>query len=155
MSSSKIETIESYIASLPTDRRIAVSKIIKVIENNIPNDYHKTINYNMPSFVILHSIYPNGYHVNPQLPLPFIGVLSQKNHIGLYHMGLCADSKLLGWFTSEYTKYCKFKLNMGKSCIRFKKINDIPYELIGRLSKRMTTKDWISIYEENVLPSNR
>ena len=150
MTSSKIETIESYINSLPTDRKIEVSKIIKVIENNIPFGFHKTINYSMPSFVIPHSIYPSGYHVNPQLPLPFIGVSSQKNHIGLYHMGLYADSKLLDWFISEYTKYCKFKLNMGKSCIRFKNISEIPYELIGILTSKMTVKDWIDIYEKNI-----
>ena len=108
------------------------------------------MNYSMPIFVIPHAIYPSGYHITPDLPLPFIGVASQKNHIGFYHMGLYADSKLLDWFISEYPKYCKSKLDMGKSCIRFKKMDDIPYELVAELSRKMTTQDWISIYEKNI-----
>ena len=143
-------TIESYINSLPKDRKESVHKIIKVVEGNIPVGYAKIMNYSMPSFVIPHSIYPAGYHVTPDLPLPFIGVASQKNHIGFYHMGLYADYKLLDWFISEYPKYCKSKLDMGKSCIRFKKMDNIPYELLAELSKKMTTQDWISIYEKNI-----
>ena len=143
-------TIESYINSLPIDRKESVNKIIKVVEENIPVGYTKVMNYSMPSFVIPHSIYPVGYHVTPDLPLPFIGVASQKNHIGFYHMGVYADSNLLDWFISEYPKYCKSKLYMGKSCIRFKKIDDIPYELVAELSTKMTIQDWISIYEKNI-----
>ena len=143
-------TIESYINSLPIDRKESVNKIIKVVEENIPVGYAIIMNYSMPSFVIPHSIYPAGYHVTPNLPLPFIGIASQKNHIGFYHMGLYADSKLLNWFISEYPKYCKSKLDMGKSCIRFKKMDEIPYELVAELSKKMTIQDWISIYEKNV-----
>ena len=143
-------TIESYINSLPIDRKESVNKIIKVVEENIPVGYTKVMNYSMPSFVIPHSIYPAGYHVTPDLPLPFIGVASQKNHIGFYHMGLYADSKLLDWFISEYPKNYKSKLDMGKSCVRFKKVDDIPYKLIGELSKKMTTKEWINIYEKNI-----
>ena len=143
-------SIETYLNSLSKDRKESVQKIIKVVEDNIPFGYSKIMNYNMPSFVIPHSIYPDGYHVTPVLPLPFIGVASQKNHIGFYHMGLYANPKLLDWFISEYPKYCKSKLDMGKSCIRFKKIDDIPYELIGELSKKMTTKEWINIYEKNI-----
>ena len=143
-------TIESYINSLPIDRKESVNKIIKVVEENIPVGYTKVMNYSMPSFVIPHSIYPAGYHVKPDLPLPFIGVASQKNHIGFYHMGIYADSKLLDWFISEYPKCCKSKLDMGKSCIRFKKMDNISYELLAELSKKMTIQDWISIYEKNV-----
>ena len=143
-------SIETYLNSLSKDRKESVQKIIKVVEDNIPFGYSKIINYNMPSFVIPHSIYPSGYHVTPDLPLPFIGVASQKNHIGFYHMGLYANPKLLDWFISEYPKYCKSKLDMGKSCIRFKKMDDIPYELVAELSTKMTTQDWISIYEKNI-----
>ena len=143
-------TIESYIKSLPKDRKVSVQKIIKVVEENIPVGYTKVMNYSMPSFVIPHSIYPAGYHVTPDLPLPFIGVASQKNHIGFYHMGVYADSNLLDWFISEYPKYCKSKLDMGKSCIRFKKMDNIPYELLAELSKKMTIQDWINIYEKNI-----
>ena len=143
-------TIESYINSLPKDRKESVHKIIEFVEENIPVGYAKIMNYSMPSFVIPHLIYPAGYHVTPVLPLPFIGVASQKNHIGFYHMGLYADSKLLDWFNSEYPKYSKSKLDMGKSCIRFKKMDDIPYELVAELSTKMTTQAWISIYENNI-----
>ena len=144
------ENIKTYIDSLEVDRKHPMIELIDVVEKNIPNGFEKIMNYGMPSFVIPHSIYPNGYHVTPDLPLPFIGIASQKNHIGFYHMGLYADSKLLDWFISEYPKYCKLKLDMGKSCIRFKNISEIPYELIGILSSKMTVKDWIDIYEKNI-----
>jgi len=144
------ENIKTYIDSLEVDRKHPMIELIDVVEKNIPNGFEKIMNYGMPSFVIPHSIYPNGYHVTPDLPLPFIGIASQKNHIGFYHMGLYADSKLLDWFISEYPKYCKLKLDMGKSCIRFKNISEIPYELIGILTSKMTVKDWIDIYEKNI-----
>ena len=144
------ENIKTYIDSLELDRKHPMIELIDVVEKNIPNGFEKTMNYAMPSFVIPHSIYPNGYHVTPDLPLPFIGIASQKNHIGFYHMGLYADSKLLDWFISEYPKYCKLKLDMGKSCIRFKNISEIPFELIGILTSKMTVKDWIDIYEKNI-----
>jgi len=144
------ENIKTYIDSLEVDRKHPMIELIDVVEKNIPNGFEKIMNYGMPSFVIPHSIYPNGYHVTPDLPLPFIGIASQKKHIGFYHMGLYADSKLLDWFISEYPKYCKLKLDMGKSCIRFKNISEIPYELIGILTSKMTVKDWIDIYEKNI-----
>ena len=144
------DSVKDYINLLESDRKKIVTQLINVIEQNIPKGFEKVMNYGMPSFVIPHSIYPKGYHVTPDLPLPFIGIASQKNHIGFYHMGLYADSKLLDWFISEYPKYCKLKLDMGKSCIRFKNISEIPYELIGILSSKMTVKDWIDIYEKNI-----
>ena len=144
------ENIKTYIDSLEVDRKHPMIELIDVVEKNIPNGFEKIMNYGMPSFVIPHSIYPNGYHVTPDLPLPFIGIASQKKHIGFYHMGLYADSKLLDWFISEYPKYCKLKLDMGKSCIRFKNISEIPYELIGILTSKLTVKDWIDIYEKNI-----
>ena len=144
------ENIKTYIDSLEVDRKHPMIELIDVVEKNIPNGFEKIMNYGMPSFVIPHSIYPNGYHVTPDLPLPFIGIASQKKYIGFYHMGLYADSKLLDWFISEYPKYCKLKLDMGKSCIRFKNISEIPYELIGILTSKMTVKDWIDIYEKNI-----
>ena len=144
------DSVKDYINLLESDRKKTITQLINVIEQNIPKGFEKVMNYGMPSFVIPHSIYPNGYHVTPDLPLPFIGIASQKNHIGFYHMGLYADSKLLDWFISEYPKYCKLKLDMGKSCIRFKNISEIPYELIGILASKMTAKDWIDIYEKNI-----
>ena len=145
-----MNSINSYIDSLESDRKKTIIQIINIIERNIPKGFEKVMNYGMPSFIIPHSIYPDGYHCDTSLPLPFIGIANRKSSISLYHMGLYADSKLLDWFMSEYPKYCKLKLDMGKSCIRFKNISEIPYELIGILSSKMTVKDWIDIYEKNI-----
>ena len=102
----------------------------------------------MPAWVVPHSTYPDGYHCTPELPLPFMNVASQKNFIAVYHMGIYANPELMEWFVSEYPKHCKRKLDMGKSCIRFKKIEEIPFELIAELSTKMTPNDWIKLYEE-------
>ena len=91
--------------------------------------------------------YPAGYHCTPGSPLPFLNLASQKNFIALYHMGIYADEELLNWFVAEYPKHCKRKLDMGKSCIRFKKQEEIPFELIAELVQKMSPKDWISLYE--------
>jgi len=104
----------------------------------------------MLGYVVPHSVYPDGYHCDPKQPLPFMGLASQKNFISFYHMGLYADKKLMDWFTKEYPKHAKSKLDMGKSCIRFKKMDDIPFKLIGELVKKMSAKDWISLYEKNL-----
>ena len=144
------DSIKDYINSLASDRKTTITQLINVIEQNIPKGFEKVMNYGMPSFVIPHSIYPNGYHCDTTLPLPFIGVSNQKSSISLHHMGLYADPELLNWFKSEYPKHSNTKLDMGKSCIRFKKFNEIPYELIGILSNKMTVKNWIDIYEQNI-----
>ena len=144
------DSIKDYINSLASDRKKTITQLINVIEQNIPKGFEKVMNYGMPSFVIPHSIYPNGYHCDTTLPLPFIGVSNQKSSISLHHMGLYADPELLNWFKSEYPKHSNTKLDMGKSCIRFKKFNEIPYELIGILSNKMTVKNWIDIYEQNI-----
>ena len=135
---------------MASDRKTTITQLINVIEQKIPKGFEKVMNYGMPSFVIPHSIYPNGYHCDTTLPLPFIGVSNQKSSISLHHMGLYADPELLNWFKSEYPKHSNTKLDMGKSCIRFKKFNEIPYELIGILSNKMTVKNWIDIYEQNI-----
>ena len=144
------DSIKDYINSLASDRKTTITQLINVIEKNIPKGFEKVMNYGMPSFVIPHTIYPNGYHCDTTLPLPFIGVSNQKSSISLHHMGLYADPELLNWFKSEYPKHSNTKLDMGKSCIRFKKFNEIPYELIGILSNRMTLKNWIDIYEYKI-----
>ena len=144
------DSIKDYINSLASDRKTTITQLINVIEQNIPKGFEKVMNYGMPSFVIPHSIYPNGYHCDTTLPLPFIGVSNQKSSISLHHMGLYADPELLNWFKSEYPKHSNTKLDMGKSCIRFKKFNEIPFELIGILSNKMTVKNWIDIYEQNI-----
>ena len=144
------DSIKDYTNSLTSDRKTTITQLINVIEQNIPKGFEKVMNYGMPSFVIPHSIYPNGYHCDTTLPLPFIGVSNQKSSISLHHMGLYADPELLNWFKLEYPKHSNTKLDMGKSCIRFKKFNEIPYELIGILSNKMTVKNWIDIYEQNI-----
>ena len=141
-------SVKDYINLLESDRKKTITQLINVIEQNIPKGFEKVMNYGMPSFVIPHSIYPDGYHCDTILPLPFIAISNLKSSISLYHMGLYADSELLTWFQSEYSKHSNTKLNMGKSCIRFKKFNEIPYKLIGFLSTKMTVKDWIDIYEK-------
>ena len=144
------KSIEEYISSLAADRKSPIIELINIIDKNIPTGFEKIMNYGMPSFVVPHSVYPDGYHCDKTLPLPFIGVSNLKSSISLHHMGLYANSQLLNWFESEYPKNSNTKLDMGKGCIRFKKFNEIPYRLIGVLSSKMTVKDWIDIYEQNI-----
>lgn len=141
---------QDYINQIPEDRREVVSKIREIILSNLPKGYEETMQYNMLSYVVPKSIYPNGYHCNPKDALPFISFASQKNFIALYHMGIYANEELLNWFTTEYPKHCKTKLDMGKSCIRFKKMDDIPFELIKELVQTVSVQDWIETYEKNV-----
>lgn len=147
---SKATTPEQYLKELPADRKEAVNKLRDTIVNNIPNGFKETISYGMLGYVVPHSLYPGGYHCDPSLPLPFINIASQKNFIALYHMGLYSNPVLLKWFTTEYPKHSAAKLDMGKSCIRFKKPEHIPYKLIAELAKKVTVKDWIATYEKNV-----
>ena len=141
---------DQYVNSLPDDRKEAITQIRKIILKNAPKGFQEEMSYGMLGYVVPHKLYPAGYHCNPELPLPFISLASQKNFIALYHMGMYADKKLLQWFNTEYPKHTKAKLDMGKSCIRFKKVDQIPYKLIEELVKKMTVKDWITIYEKEV-----
>ena len=139
-----------YIDQLPQERREVIEKIRAVIKQNLPQGFEEQLSYGMLGYVVPHSLYPAGYHVNPELPLPFINVASQKNFVALYHSGIYANTNLLEWFVAEYPKHSTLKLNMGKSCIRFKNLNDIPYKLIAELCTKMTTKEWITLCEKNV-----
>lgn len=145
----KASSPSDYISQLPEDRQEPMQKLRKIINDNIPKGFEETMNYGMIGYVVPHSIYPDGYHCSPELPLPFMNIASQKNFVAVYHMGVYADKTLLDWFTSEYQKHCKYKINMGKSCIRFKRMDDIPFDLIGELASKMTTDQWINKYEEN------
>ncbi len=144
---SKAATVDEYIASLPDDRKDAMTKLRKEIKKNIPKGFQECMSYGMIGYVVPHSIYPDGYHCTPKLPLPFINIASQKNFIAVYHMGVYGDKKLLDWYLAEYAKQSTKKLDMGKSCMRFKKMEDIPYKLIGELASKMTVQDWIDQYE--------
>ncbi|MBT8285050.1 MAG: DUF1801 domain-containing protein [Flavobacteriaceae bacterium] len=141
---------EEYIASLPSDRKEAIIQLRKTINSNLPKGFKETMNYGMIGYVVPHSLYPDGYHCTPELPLPFMSLASQKNYIALYHSGIYADEDLQAWFVREYPKYVSTKLDMGKSCVRFKKPENIPYELIAELCTKMSVEDWIALYEKNI-----
>ncbi|QBA63177.1 DUF1801 domain-containing protein [Muriicola soli] len=141
---------EEYINSLPEDRKEAIKQLRKTINANLPKGFKETMSYGMIGYVVPHSLYPDGYHCSPELPLPFMNLASQKNYIALYHSGVYADKELLAWFVGEYPKYVSKKLDMGKSCVRFKKMEDIPYKLIGELCRKMTVDEWIALYEKNI-----
>ena len=141
---------EDYISQLPEDRNVPISKLRKVILGNLPKGFEESMGYGMIGYVVPHTIYPDGYHCDPKLPLPFMSIASQKHFVAVYHMGVYAKKELLDWFTSEYPKYSNRKLDMGKSCMRFKKMDEIPYELIGELAAKMSAEEWIDIYEANI-----
>ncbi|MGG6229957.1 DUF1801 domain-containing protein [Tenacibaculum sp. SDUM215027] len=140
-------TVEEYISQLPNERQEVVKKLQTVIRKNLPKGFEEGINYNMIGYYVPHSKYPNGYHCDPKLPLPFINLASQKNSVNLYHSGIYAEKELHDWFVAEYPKHSKRKLDMGKSCIRFKKMDDIPYELVAKLCTKISVDEWINIYE--------
>lgn len=147
---SKATTPEDYIKEMPAERQTAFKKLRAVIKKNLPKGFKEGMGYGMMGYSVPHSKYPAGYHCNPKDPLPFMGIASQKNFIAVYHMGVYADPKLLKWFTDAHSKASSKKLDMGKSCLRFKKPEDIPFDLIGELASKMTPDDWIAIYEKNL-----
>jgi hypothetical protein len=144
------KTVDEILISLPEDRAEPFNKLHDVIVNNLPKGFEAGISYGGLGYVVPHSIYPAGYHCKPIEPLPFAGLASQKNSINFYHMGIYSKPEIYDWFVAEYPKHSKQKLDMGKSCIRFKKMDDIPYELIGELMTKMSMEEWISIYENNL-----
>ncbi|MEX2483792.1 MAG: DUF1801 domain-containing protein [Brumimicrobium sp.] len=146
----KAKNVDEYILNAPEERQEALNKLRETILQNLPKGFKEELNYGMPGYVVPHSIYPDGYHCNPELPLPFIGFASQKNFISFYHMGVYADDKLLKWFQEKYKKIVPTKLDMGKSCIRLKNTKNIPFDLIGELVSKITPEKWIEIYESNV-----
>lgn len=146
----KVTTVQDYLSVIPADRLPFMEALRDTILKHLPKGFKEEISYGMIGYVVPHAIYPNGYHCDPKLPLPFMSIASQKNFIALYHMGIYANPTLLQWFTDEYPKHSKTKLDMGKSCIRFKKPQDIPLPLVAELVKKMSVKDWISLYDANV-----
>ena len=145
-----MQSVEEYLNQIPEERKPYFNDLREVILENIPKGFSEQLIYGMIGYVVPHSLYPDGYHVKPELPLPFVNVASQKNFIALYHMGIYAEQEIKDWFIEEYPKHCKYKLDMGKSCIRFKKMQDIPYKLIGELMQKLTVQDWIEIYEKTI-----
>lgn len=140
-------TPDEYLSSLPEDRKPAMTALRNVILENLPEGFAEVMSYGMLGYVVPHSIYASGYHCDPKQPLPFMSMASQKNFIALYHMGIYSDKSLLSWFKDEYSKQSSSKVDMGKSCIRFKKPGEIPMDLIGKLASKITVADWITTYE--------
>lgn len=144
---SKATTVDQYIAEAPQERQEALQKLRATILKHLPNGFEEAMGYGMAGYAVPHGIYPAGYHCTPHLPLPFMGFASQKNSINFYHMGIYADETLYNWFLAEYAKFSKKKLDIGKSCMRFKKTEDIPFDLIGELVSKISVQDWIATYE--------
>ena len=144
---SDIKSPEDYINQAPEDRQNALNTLRQTIKDNLPKGFEEGMSYNMIGYVVPHSVYPNGYHCDPKLPLPFMSFASQKNSINFYHMGLYAKPELYNWFVNEYPKYSSKKLDMGKSCVRFKKVDDIPYKLIAELVTKISVEEWVNTYE--------
>lgn len=142
-----IETIEQYVSQLPDDRKLAIEQLRKVFNTHLPAGFHEEMSYGMIGYVVPHTIYPKGYHCNTKLPLPFLSIASQKNFIAIYHMGIYANPTLMEWFLEEYPKHTQAKLDMGKSCIRFKKVEQIPFSLFEKLAEKMSVQHWIETYE--------
>lgn len=140
-------TANQYLAGLPTDRISVMTDLRNVVLENLPQGFEETMSYGMLTYVVPHSIYPAGYHCDPKQALPFISIASQKNFIAFYHIGIYADDNLLAWFQNEYPKHVSGKLDMGKSCIRFKKVDQIPFKLLGELITKITVQNWIKTYE--------
>jgi len=147
---SKATSPEEYIQEAPEERQEALKMLRKTIQQNLPKGFEEGMQYGMIGYYVPHSAYPAGYHCKPEEPLPFMSFASQKNSVNLYHSGIYANKKLHDWFVNEYPKHVKTKLDMGKSCVRFKKVENIPYDLIAELVQKMSMEEWISIYEENI-----
>lgn len=140
-------TIEEYLEQAPAERRETLEKLRQVILDNLPKDFKEEMSYGMIGYVVPHEVFPEGYHCNPKLPLPFMSFASQKNSINFYHMGIYADKELLDWFLKEYAQFSTKKLDMGKSCMRFKKAEDIPFEVIGKLVRKVSADQWVATYK--------
>lgn len=151
---SKAATVEQYIAELPPDRREIVSTVRNVILKNLDKGYQECMGYGMMGYAVPHSIFPAGYHCNPKQPLPFAGLASQKQYVSLYIMFLycgcdgSVETDVLKWFRDAWAKSGKKKLDMGVCCIRFKKLDEIPLDVIGEAIKRMPLKDYVAGYEK-------
>ena len=145
-----MDQIETYLAAIPEARKPSFLRLLKIVKEFLPQGFEICFNYGMIGFIIPLSRYPEGYHVKANTPLPFINLANQKNFIALYHMGLYANKELMNWFVNEFPSHSKRKLDMGKSCIRFKKPEEIPFELIKDLMQKMTCEDWIACYESQI-----
>lgn len=146
----KSTSVEDYLTKIPEERLPVLNRLLAIFRTHLPVGFQEGLGYGMPAFYVPHSLYPPGYHCDPKQPLPFISIASQKGFIALYHMGIYAKPELHQWWVGEYPKHAKRKLDMGKSCIRFKNLQDIPWDLIEELARKMTAEEWIEIYEAEI-----
>lgn len=144
---SKNREVDNYIAALEPAREAAVRKLREAIVNNLPKGFEEQMTA-MPSYVVPLELYPPGYHTKADTPLPYISFASTKGAIALYHFGIYVDRELMDWFVEEYSKHVSTKLDMGKSCIRFKNPEKIPFNLIAELVAKRSVKQWIASYEK-------
>jgi Domain of unknown function (DU1801) len=142
-----MSTINDILGTIPEERKEAFNRLHQIIVDHLPAGLEPGLSYGNLGYVVPHSLYPAGYHCKPSEPLPLAWIASQKNSINFYHMGIYADPKLMDWFVAEYPKHSNQKLDMGKSCMRFKKPEHIPFELLGQLMGKMTAQQWIDMYE--------
>jgi hypothetical protein len=145
---SKAKTVAQYLAELPADRREAIDAVRKVILNNLPAGFEEAIQYGMIGYVVPHTLFPAGYHCDPSQPLCFAALASQKNYMAVYLMTVYGNKKTEEWFKKAYKATGK-KLDMGKSCVRFKKLDDLPLDVIGQAIARVPVKSYIKAYEES------
>lgn len=146
-----MQTVQEYLEAIPETKRGAVKKLRDVVRENLPDGFAEQMAYGMISYVIPLSRYPKGYHAQDGEPLPFLSIAAQKSHIALYHMGLYGQPKMMQWFVSAYSTLVPTKLDMGKSCIRFRNPKHIPFDLIAELCRKMSVDDYISVYEQSFL----
>jgi hypothetical protein len=147
---SEANSPQEYLEQLPEARKEPMRLLRQCIVENLPPGFEETMSYGMIGYVVPHSIYPGGYHPDPDLPLPFLNIASQKNHIAFYHNGLYADPEIKEWFVKEHKARVPAKLDMGKSCIRFKNPERIPYQILGELCRKISVSDWILLYENQI-----
>lgn len=146
---SKAKTVKEYLASLPEDRRAAIAAVREVILNHLPKGYEEGMQYGMIGYYVPHSVFPAGYHCDPKQPLPFASLAAQKNHMALYLMCIYGDAKLRRWFESACEGSGK-KLDMGQCCVRFKKLEDLPLDVVGKTIARVPVADYVARYEQTL-----
>jgi hypothetical protein len=151
---SQAATVDQYLAELPPDRRAIIAQVRDVIRKNIDPGFEEGMQYGMIGYYVPHRTYPVGYHCDPKQPLPFACLASQKNYCSLYAMSLYADGQDYERFMSEWQKTGK-KLDMGKSCIRFKAVEDLALDVIAAALRRITVPKWIAVYESSIMDARK
>lgn len=147
---SNAETVETYLEELEPERRELVEAIRAAIHRGLPPGFEERMIYGMIGWVVPKDTYPAGYHCDPSLPLPFINLGNQKASVNLYHMGLYVIPGLLDWFQNSWREQTSARLDMGKSCVRFKRLDNVPLSLLTELATRVTVEEWVSVYESGI-----